>query len=58
MLMIHESLMQFKALIAANNHKIYNLLLSKASVYYVYILSWKKVISFTLFVLLCALKQP
>ena len=29
--MIHESLMRFRALLSANNHKIYDLLLSKVS---------------------------
>ena len=37
MLMIHESLMGLKALLSANNHKIYDLLLPKVSLYYVYI---------------------
>ena len=36
MLMIHESLMRIGALLPANNHKIYDLLLSKVSFYYVY----------------------
>ena len=36
--MIHENLMRFRALLLANNHKIYDLLLSKVSLYYVYIL--------------------
>ena len=58
MLMIHESLMRFRALLSANNHKIYDLLLSKVSLYYVYIPSYRRVISVSLFVLPCALKQP
>ena len=35
--MIHESLMWFRALVSTNNHEIYDLLLSKVSLYYVYI---------------------
>ena len=58
MLMIHESLMRFRALLSADNHKIYDLLLSKVSLYYVYIPSKKRVIRFSLFVLLCGLKLP
>ena len=46
MLMIHESLMRFRALLSANIYKIYDLLLSKVSLYYVYIPSWRRVISF------------
>jgi len=37
MLIIPESLMRFRAQLSANNHKIYDLLLSKVSLYYVYI---------------------
>jgi len=37
MLIIHETLMWFRALLSANNHKIYDLLLTKVSLYYVYI---------------------
>jgi len=35
MLIIHESLMRFRALLSANNHKIYDLLPSKVSLYYI-----------------------
>ena len=53
MLMIHESLMWFRALLSANYYKVHDLLLSKISLYYVYIPSWRRVISFkfSLFVL-------
>jgi len=37
MLTIHESLMRLRTLLSANNHKIYDLLLSKVSLYYVLI---------------------
>ena len=37
MLMIYENLMWLRALLSANNHKVYDLLLSKVSLYYVYI---------------------
>ena len=37
--MAKKSLMRFGALVSANNHKIYDLLLSKVSLYYVYISS-------------------
>ena len=57
MLMIYKSLMRFGALQSANNHKIYDLFLSKISLYYVYIPCKRRVISFSLFVLPCALKQ-
>ena len=56
--MIYESLMRFRALLSANNHAIYDLLLSKISFYYAYIPSYRRVISFSLFVLPSALKQP
>ena len=55
--MIHESLMRFRELLSANNHNFYDLLLSKVSLYYVYIPFQRRVISFSLFVLPCALKQ-
>ena len=53
MLIVHESLMRFRALLSANNHKIYNLLLSKVSLYYVYIPSWRKFMNLVICPTLC-----
>ena len=47
MLTIHESLIRFRALVSANNHKMYDLpvLLSKVSLYYVCIPSYSYIVA-------------